>query len=229
MDISERVDEVSVSSLLLDSINSQQRDDLSPEDLAWADSCLIKDYDISESDWNPLKVALLEIINSPPESFNTVGGGADTMILLSSEQIESKEFDGNDDDIVPLSVAAKRSYDDIGDDEESETLPSLTFQGNPFLPTYSEDVKMNGTIDSVPNLDTTTYEMEHSSDNIFRIWDLDISSHEEGELVEQLNKALGESSMQTTPRFDDSVEWKDDSLDNLIAGIGDLSLNQSAS
>ncbi|KAL5079206.1 hypothetical protein RYX36_007627, partial [Vicia faba] len=39
------------------------------EDLAWVDSCLNKDSDISESDWTPLRDALSDIISSQSKSF----------------------------------------------------------------------------------------------------------------------------------------------------------------
>lgn len=297
MDEEDGETEVSVSSLILNSIDSQQKEVISPEDLAWVDSCLIEDTDVLESSWNPLKNALLEIISSTPESFKT-DGGAD---LPSSEENKNVRFRGTGNDFSPVSVASERSTDgmpdgkmtytlpsstfqenhlpvsdgnmqesnhndlelnldsstydmdqsyessstynvlpasiaaagtvDISNNEKTETLPSLTFQGNPFLPTYGEHLKENEIIDSGLNLDSSAYDMEQSSDDIFKIWDLNIP-FEEGELVKQLNKALAANSFQTMPPpFEDSEELKvseEGSLDNLIAGIADLSLNQDA-
>ena len=70
--------------------------------------------------------------------------------------------------------------------------------------------------------------------NIFRVWDLNIPA-EEDDLIKQLNKAIAETetSFQSMPSaFDDSTAWKDlkdEPLDNLIAGIADLSLNTKVS
>ena len=65
-------------------------------------------------------------------------------------------------------------------------------------------------------------------EDIFRVWDLDVPA-EDGELVKQLNKALTESSIESIPStLNDSGQWKDleeESVDNLIAGISDLSLH----
>lgn len=306
MDVNNGDDEVSVYSLIINSIDSQQKQVLSPEDLAWADSCLIEDADILESTWNPLKNALLDIISSTPESFN-IDGGADIEILPSIEENKTAGFlgSGNDSSSVcedweiisdsiqdetmaytqpsssyeenlmpvsegnmqasnhsdmehtslssstynalPISLATANS-DDIPDNEKTETLPCPpVFEGNPFLPTYSEDLKDNETTDSVLNLDLLAHDMKQSSDDIFKIWDLNIPTEEE--FVKQLNKALSTNSLQTAqPSFDDSEQWRvldqglpdnlvssenseqlnvleDGPLDNLIEGFADLSLN----
>ncbi|KAK4255788.1 hypothetical protein QN277_008741 [Acacia crassicarpa] len=306
MDVSNGDDEVSVYSLLINSMDSQQKQVLSPEDLAWVDSCLIEDADILESTWNPLKNVLLDIISSTPESFN-IDGGADIEILPSIEENNTAEFlgTGNDSssvckawDIIsdsiqdetmdysqpsssseenpmpvsegnmqasnhsdmehtsvssstynalPISLATANS-DDIPNNEKAETLPSPpVFEGNPFLPTYSEDLKENETTDSGLNLDLLAHDMKLSPDDIFKIWDLNIPT--EDEFVKQMNKALSTNSLQTTePSFDDLEQLQvldqglpdnrvssknseqlnvleDGPLDNLIEGFADLSLN----
>ncbi|KAJ1381522.1 hypothetical protein SESBI_45072 [Sesbania bispinosa] len=233
MDVEDSENAVSVSSVILNSTNSHQNEVLSPEDLAWVDSCLIKDSDISETDWIPLRDALLEIISSQSQSFGT-NGGEDIEILPSNEEknIESISLELNDQesstsdtehlskpsptyDVNPISMAEAASTDEIPDNEKTGTLSSLTFQGNPFLPTYNEDLKQNETFDLGLDLDYSTYEMQHSSENIFKVWDLDIPS-EECELVEQLDKALLENSFQTVPAFDDSGNGKGSKEDSSV-------------
>lgn len=237
MDVKDAESEVSVSSVYLNSADSQQNEVLSPEDLAWVDSCLIKDFDIPESTWTPLKNALLEIISSQSQSFSS--DREDTEILPSDINLElnqeSSTYDvehssepSSSSNVNPLNLAAESSADENPDSEETGTLPSLTFHGNPFRPTYNEDLEQNETTDVGLNLDSFAYEVEHTSENIFKIWDLDIPS-EEGELVKQLDKALSENPFQTVPSsFDDTGKLKDlkeGSLDDLIGGIADLSLN----
>ncbi|XP_027355866.1 uncharacterized protein LOC113865479 isoform X2 [Abrus precatorius] len=244
MDIEDAENKVSVSSVILNSIGYRQNEVLSPEDLAWVDSCLNKDSDVSESDWIPLKNALLEIISSQSQSFSanveetkippySISSERSTLELnqqSSTSHVENLSEASSTFHVKPVSMAIETSSNQIPDDEKSGTLPSFTFQGNPFLPTYNEDLKENETIDFGRNLDSSTYEMEHLAENIFKIWDLDIPS-EDGELVKQLDKALSENSFQTVPSpFDDSAKWKDmeeGSLDDLIASIADLSLNKN--
>jgi hypothetical protein len=57
----------------------------SPEDLAWVDSCLNNDFDISASDWMPLRNALLEIISSESQSSKVDGGEGNQSIPCSEE------------------------------------------------------------------------------------------------------------------------------------------------
>ncbi|XP_028807499.1 uncharacterized protein LOC114762208 [Neltuma alba] len=300
MDVTDGEDEASVSSPILNSVDSQQK-----EDLAWADSCLIEDSDILESTWDPLKNALLEIISSTPESFNT-DGGTDIEILPSNEDNNNAGFQGTRDDWSSVSNAFERIADNIQDDnmaytqpscsfeenigpvsegnmqasnhtnaerssgssstynatpvglatansddipenEKTENLPPPVFQGNPFLPTYSEDREDNETMDSGLNLDSLAHDTEQSSDDIFKIWDLNIPT--EDEFVKQLNKALATNPLQMKPSpFDHLGQWKvmergspdnlvssknseqlnvleEGPLDDLIEGFANLSLN----
>ncbi|KAL5082269.1 hypothetical protein RYX36_010690 [Vicia faba] len=111
-------------------------------------------------------------------------------------------------------MSNQTSTDKILEDE----LAGTTFQGDPFLPTYNEDLKPTYEMEHASenifkawNLNCANDDMEEASENIFKVWDLDIPV-EEGELVKQLKKALS--------ILDDSEKGKDlkeGSLDNLIA------------
>ncbi|KAK9987946.1 hypothetical protein SO802_028185 [Lithocarpus litseifolius] len=365
--------ESSILSSILNSIQSNERGEgLSPEDIAWVDSCLIKDPESSETNMNSLKDALLEIFISQPELINSsaaVSNGSpeetDVEIRPSSEEADAVQFRGRtDDDLVLINKETKTKGDDLpinlkndtlpsltyggssflltntegleesgssgskldlgsstyelepsnvddmvlaneeekpkGDDlpiklgnntlqsltyggnsflltqteglkesgnsaskldlgsltnelepsnvddmvlsnEEDKTkgddlpiklknntLQSLTFERNPFLPTYTEDLKESGRTESMLDLGSSAYDVEPSTEDIFRVWDLDIPA-EDGELVKQLNKALTDNSFELTPStLNDSGAWKDleeQSFDSLIAGISDLSLH----
>lgn len=235
MDVEDGMTEASIASVILNSIGSTQRGDvLSQEDIAWVDSCLVKDPEISDSDWNSMKDALLEIITSQPESFNSSTAvsdgfpeGTDIEILPSCEEAETAQFPGRTDDEHVLINEEAEKGDDLPIKLKNSTLQSLTFEGNPFLPTYNEGLKESENIESGLDLGTSAYEVEPSTEDIFRVWDLDIPV-EEDELVKQLNNALTENSFDSLPSsFNDSEAWKDldeNSLDDLIAGIADLSL-----
>ena len=377
MDVEEGAMESSVLSSILNSIESNERGEgLSPEDIAWVDSCLIKDPESSETNMNSLKDALLEIFISQPELINSsaaVSNGSpeetDVEILPSSEEADTVQFQGRtDDDLVLINKETKTKGDDLpinlknntlpsltyggnsflltntegleesgssgskldlgsstyemepsnvddmvlaneeektkGDDlpiklgnntlqsltyggnsflltnteglkesgssaskldlgslthelelsnvddmvlsnEEEKTkgddlsiklknntLQSLTFERNPFLPTYTEGLKESGRTESMLDLGSSAYDVEPSTEDIFRVWDLDIPA-EDGELVKQLNKALTDNSFESIPStLNDSGAWKDleeQSVDNLIAGISDLSLHGNSS
>ena len=377
MDVEEGAMESSVLSSILNSIESNERGEgLSPEDIAWVDSCLIKDPESSETNMNSLKDALLEIFISQPELINSsaaVSNGSpeetDVEILPSSEEAAAVQFRGRtDDDLVLINKETKTKGDDLPINLKNNTLPSLTYGGNsflltntegleesgssgskldlgsstyemepsnvddmvlaneeeetkgddlpiklgnntlqsltyggnsflltnteglkesgssaskldlgslthelelsnvddmvlsneeektkgddlptklknntlqsipfernPFLPTYTEGLKESGRTESMLDLGSSAYDVEPSTEDIFRVWDLDIPA-EDGELVKQLNKALTDNSFESIPStLNDSGAWKDleeQSVDNLIAGISDLSLHGNSS
>lgn len=245
MDVEQSDNAVLASYLTPNSIVSQQNEIFSPEDLAWVDSCLNNDFDISESDWMPMRDALLEIISSESQSSKVDGGDGNQSIPCSEEtnttfqlnqssstsDVEHLQSRSSTYNISLISMATETSTDT----EFTNTLSSSTFQGNPFLPTYNEDLRPNKTFDLGLDLDSATYEMdqenifkvwdmgyatdesEQASESIFKVWDLDIPS-EEGELVKELKKALSKNSLRK--------DMKEESLDDLIAGIADLSLNK---
>jgi len=233
------------SYVTLNSTISQQNEIFSPEDLAWVDSCLNNDFDISESDWMPLRNALLEIISSESQSSKVDGGEGNQSNPCSEEtditfqlsqssltsDVEHLQSRSSTYNVSLISLATETNTDT----EFTDTLSSSTFQGNPFLPTYNEDLRPNKIFDLGLDIDSATYEMDQESENIFKVWDmgyatdesaqtsesifkvwdLDIPS-EEGELVKELKKALLKNSLRN----------EEGSLDDLIAGIADLSLNK---
>uniref|UniRef100_A0A5B7BCU1 Uncharacterized protein n=1 Tax=Davidia involucrata TaxID=16924 RepID=A0A5B7BCU1_DAVIN len=232
--------ESSVSSHILTSVESKQSGDvLAPEDVAWVDSCFIKDSEISDSNWNSLKDALLEILNSQPESLDSSAAGRDDFsgetdieILPSSEEAETSQNLGRSvSDIVLFNEEAEKNDNDGIISWQTDTSRSRTDLVNAFLPNYNEDLRQIENTDSEVDLGFPIFEMEPSIDDIFRVWDLDIPA-EEDELIKQLNKALAESSLQPTPSTSDDSgvlkDLKEESLDDLISGISDLSLNQNS-
>lgn len=104
------------------------------------------------------------------------------------------------------------------------------FRGDPFRPTYKENERKDSAVDSGVKSSLSAEEMNSSTVDIFRVWDLDIPD-EEDDLIKELNKVVAETttSFPSMPLpFDDSTalkELEDEPLDNLIAGIADLSLN----
>ncbi|KAK1322751.1 hypothetical protein QJS10_CPA02g01614 [Acorus calamus] len=96
------------------------------------------------------------------------------------------------------------------EEEHEETNVALRHIKDDFIP-HSED-------DTGPMSDIG------STENIFRVWDLEIPAEEEDELVKQLNKALGETSTDApAPKLGDrsTSQYK---IDDLVDGLADLSL-----
>jgi hypothetical protein len=79
-----------------------------------------------------------------------------------------------------------------------------------FFPTYNANLRSNKTFDIGLDLDSGTYEMDQASENIFKVWDLDIP-YEEGELVKELKEVLSENSLRK--------DLKEGSLDDLIVAL----------
>lgn len=236
---------------------------LSHEDIAWADSCLSKDLDFSESGWDSFKDALLETLDaqnysSPYErdnplvedkmeifpsgntgnvhkvkvkngvSFAASSEGTDKSQLvlqplvkegLSSENIK----DLLDLDNTPVSIASTSE----GAEHQTGDFWSTHKMEDVFLPTYDENLKDLGISDPDVDFVFQEFQLEQSTEDIFKIWEFDIPS-EDDDLTEQLNKALGEISLETTTSVSDDSEamkgLQGEALNDLIYGIGNLTL-----
>ncbi|XWS40105.1 hypothetical protein CRYUN_Cryun18bG0111400 [Craigia yunnanensis] len=252
MDVDDDTGEGSVSLVILESLESTQKGGkLSAEDLAWVDSCLITDTETLESNWTSLKDVFLEIIGDQPESLdspatgsNGFAGGTVIKIVPSIEEAEAASYSGRTDDdpvVIPINGDTEANTNGIPIKWRTSFLSQFfqedsteTFRGDPFLPTYKEDESRGEAIDLGLELSLSVAETNSPTVDIFRVWDLDIPA-EEDDLIKQLNKAIAETetSFQSMPSvFDDSTAWKDlkdEPVDNLIAGIADLSLSTKTS
>ena len=231
--------EGSVSSFLLNS--NQNAGSLSSEDIAWVDSCLIKDPEVPESDWNSLKDALLEILNVQPDYLAKSEGRdkifpsrADMEVLMSNDEADNDLLLPTTDDYpIPINEEEESCDYDISDNDQDEACKfwAGTHLGNIFLPSYNEEQQQR-----MENADFGSLgdEAEPSTDDIFKVWDLEIPAEEDDELILGLKKALTESSLPSTTSvaFDDLGQLKDlkgeELLDDLVSGIADLSLGKKS-
>lgn len=142
--------------------SKEQVDALTPEDIAWVDSCLIKEIpDISDGNWNHIKDALLEILDLYPQGFKSslpvsdnVPEGTNDDInddMLLYNNVKEPKFlsrDGND----PMNETGIASEDPQNQDSigTSQSLP-LTFSKNSLLSSYIEE-------DNVP--EGTNYDID---------------------------------------------------------------------
>ncbi|XP_050365843.1 uncharacterized protein LOC126784420 [Argentina anserina] len=238
MDVGDEVKEDTIPILISGSLASIQTGKAgSPEDIAWVDSCLIKESDISDDHWNSLKAALIDILNSHPVTLGSSSGASN-----GSHQETDTEIHHSSEETEPTQIAIREQLKAIDDDahrnndipisKDANDLLSFTFQGNPFLPGYNDDLGVTENFDLGVSMDSWAHEIEPSTQDIFRVWNLEVPE-EEDELVKQLNSALEEGLPQSLPsNFPDSDAWKnleETSVDDLVAGIADLSLNQVSS
>ncbi|KAK1274798.1 hypothetical protein QJS04_geneDACA004173 [Acorus gramineus] len=185
-----------VSSVVSTSGGSIMENVCSHEDEAWVDSCLAQDAELSDETWNSLKEALLDIISSQ----TTVASNNEPSPADGDAMSE-----GNDN---PALI-----------EEHEETDVALRYIKDDFIPHPLVD-----NVDSDSEDDTGPMSDIGSTENIFRVWDLEIPAEEEDELVKQLNKALGETSTDApAPKLGDrsTSQYK---IDDLVDGLADLSL-----
>ncbi|KAG7618938.1 hypothetical protein AtNW77_Chr4g0318841 [Arabidopsis thaliana] len=112
------------------SLSVRNEEDLSPECVAWADSCIISFPDDSDNNnWGTLRDALTEIIDIHPEMFvfssttGTRGVMSPDEVMTESETIDLRTFE-------PEAVSAN-SRTNSSNEEVSEIISMLTFESDP--------------------------------------------------------------------------------------------------
>lgn len=263
------------------SLSVRNEEDLSPECLAWADSCIISFPDDSDNNnWATFRDALTEIIDIHPEMF--VPSSTGTSSVLSPDE-DMTEFESIDLRTFQLETDSANSKHNSSNEEVSEIISLITFESDPSKNSLQDryfpesTIAENGTREPVddPTKDLggvesieedgsvsdgegeeepasvssqvfkddfmCTYIQDNADDysvtedlvkvtpqEIFKVWDLEIvgDNDEEDGLVLQLKKALDESST-VQPLNNDQVVAEKSSIDDLIAGISDLSLAET--
>lgn len=271
--MSEREDEAVVSLFVRD------EEDVSPECLAWADSCFSSFPDNSDNNnWGTFRDALTEIIDIHPEMFVPSSTGTRSFSSPDEEMTETESSD-----LRPFEQEADSgtiNNDNFSSSEEaSEMISLLTFESDPskislqdryFLESMAENGTIRKPMDSTTDLEgveridedgsvsngeaeeeldsllsqafkddyMSPYIQENVDDcnvledpvnetpqEIFKVWDLEVADDNDGEngLVLQLKKELDVSSTMD----DDQLVAEKSGIDDLIAGISDLSLAES--
>ncbi|XP_010276644.1 PREDICTED: uncharacterized protein LOC104611329 [Nelumbo nucifera] len=242
---------------------SQTGDAPSPEDVAWADSCLIKDPELSDSNWDSLKDALLDILSFQAHSYHDSSANEsdgypqenDSEMLPVIEEAESENSprENDNDDLFPIGEEAEREQvllgaknDFLPDSERAEAAYRDYWLNEVLFPKENGDGGIGVNVSSSDDIDSTP-------NDIFRVWNLD-TQVEEDELVKELKKALAENSIRSMPLnlddvgtgplrdtpvsldgtrrdttlYDLGTETNEEAIDNLIAGIADLSFHDSS-
>ncbi|KAD7478968.1 hypothetical protein R6Q59_012521 [Mikania micrantha] len=206
-------------SLIFEHADTKQKHDqdiLSAEDLAWADSCLIEDPEISDSNMDSLKEALLHILDQHSEIHAPTAyeqGNSNDKIADESSHTVTEE--------VTSHVAEKNVEQDL--EQQSHDVLSI-IKKQPFLPNFHDEM-MNiqySNDDDVGFVLSESVTEPLSDEDIFKVWDLDIPVEEEDELDKQLKEAL--SSDADPIRVPKTKGLKMESLDSLVESIADLSI-----
>ncbi|KAL1190245.1 hypothetical protein V5N11_016634 [Cardamine amara subsp. amara] len=258
------------------SLSVRNEEHLSPECLAWADSCINSFPDDSDnnSNWGTFRDALTEIIDIHPDMFvpSVLSPDED---MTESESIGLRTFESEADSLS--------SKNNSSNEEVSEIISLITFESDPSKnslqdhyfpesiaeigtrepvenPTTDHGIEEDGSVsngeaeeepelvssqvfkddfmstyilDNVDDFNVTEDPVRETPQEIFKVWDLEIvgDDDEEDGLVLQLKKALHDSStVQPLPQplnVDDQVAAEKRIIDDLIAGISDLSLAET--
>lgn len=203
-------------SLIFNNVDTKLKldeDFLSAEDLAWADSCLNADIELSETNMDSLKEALLDILDQHSE------------LLAPSANKHVNSDDINDPKSLPsvadegTSHTAETNINDHLEEEFTDVLFSLKQQ--PFLPNYKDEMmNIQYSDDDDAGFVLSETVVEPVSDDIFKVWDLDIPV-EEDELDKQLKEAL---TSNAGTRVSGKKGLEAEYLDSLVQSIADLSL-----
>lgn len=222
----------------------------SVEDVDWADSCLVNNAEDSDPDWTLVLDALAETLSSrsdaPADSASQRDAltGVDIAIARTSEETEplvSVDTIAFNSASTLAKNKSEKNSDGYPIDDQNDALPLGSTYDSFFLPTYKEDTREVNDFVAEFDSEFPVYAMEQRNQSIFKEWDIDIPD-EEDELTKQLDKILsgGNTSQVDPPGIDDTGLWEasrgksmndplagsvDLSIDDLISGVSDLSLN----
>ncbi|MBA0655254.1 hypothetical protein Goklo_007756, partial [Gossypium klotzschianum] len=192
MDVEDDTREGLASSIILQSLEStQQGDKISDEDLAWVNSCLVTDTEILERNWSSFKDVLLEIIGDQPELLDSSAtgsngflSGTEISIVPAIKEAEAANYSGRtDEDLLVIPVDGDNGINTNNIPIKKRTGTQLQFLqedsaemfwGDPFRPTYKENERKDSAVDSGVKSSLSAEEMNSSTADIFRVWDLDI-------------------------------------------------------
>ncbi|OEL14839.1 hypothetical protein BAE44_0024142 [Dichanthelium oligosanthes] len=209
----------------------------SPEEAAWADSCFVQTSELSDDDWGAMRNALLDALEKPMEGpFHTsetvhdqgidaISEGEPHSInaenFLQPDDVHMEQMDNSDDD-KDSSQTCEIADVIRGADEHGKQMDSYAVKPEDGDELASAEV----------------LEQTESTDSIFKVWDLELSFSDDDddvelELIKDLKKLLKESGSPTeavypTLPLDDTAKPLDQiSIDELVAGLSDLSIQQT--
>ncbi|KQJ99434.1 uncharacterized protein LOC104583759 isoform X3 [Brachypodium distachyon] len=196
---------------ILESIKSNEKAvELSPEEVAWADSCFVHTSELSDIDWGAMRGALLDSLEKPVES------PYGTSEVTQHGDVDMEERGKIDDDEAAREVCKVVNLI-RGADEHGKQMDGYVAKSEDGDDLVSSEV----------------VEQPESRDSIFKVWDLNVSfSDDEGELelINDMKELLRDNPPEVAypPPSDSANALSQINIDELVAGLGDLSLQQTS-
>ncbi|XP_008809093.2 uncharacterized protein LOC103720904 isoform X2 [Phoenix dactylifera] len=189
--------------LSLSTKSDEKAEELSPEEAAWVDSCLVANPELSDDEWTELRDALLDTLSAYPTSYET---------------LSTANVNGTLDEL-------KESNDECAYTGEEAEPALIHVEGHRLS---EDDTQRDGAADVEASVVDIQEDIE-SRENIFKVWDLATPSPDEeddDELIKQLKQLLAGSGLQdlSQPLDDPSTALSQEKVDELVAGMDDLSL-----
>lgn len=217
-------DSIAVLEVLMESKSKAEL--ISPEDLAWVDSCIVAEPELSMESWDSLKEALLDSITSFAYSYeenNAAGpdeaGNGDRMVVDEEEDLRNPEIVHDQGDAAHVPTLGNRTEENDRDDDDGEKE-------------IQKEIESSESIFRVWDLQEEQEEKEHEliPELTRAVADLQVVEEEEDQLLSELKQAVAQSILRDKQRdaIDEATTAEDAKLDELISTMGDLSLKPSS-
>ncbi|KAH0448336.1 hypothetical protein IEQ34_022136 [Dendrobium chrysotoxum] len=191
---------------------------ISPEDLAWVDSCLVAEPELPMESWASLKEALLDSITTFTDSYEVNnaddldGSGNAEQMEVDKEMVLGKPEIVNDQGDAAHVRANCTGGDDRNDGDEG----------------IQKEIESPESIFRVWDLQEEQEGKEHEliPELTRAVSDLQVTKEREDEFLTELKQAVAESILRDKQReaTDAAITAEDGKLDDLISNMGDLSL-----
>lgn len=208
--------------------------ELSPEEAAWADSCFLQTSELSDDDWGVMRNALLDALEKPTEScYDSSEVVHDQGIYAISEakphSLHAEKISQHGDIHME---EINNTHDDKDSTEACEIADVIRGADEHGKQMDSSVVGAGDELASSEVLEQTQW----TTGSIFKVWDLEVSFSDDDdgelELIKDLKKLLKEDSLPedvygALPPDDAAQPLSQISVDELVAGLSDLSLQQT--
>ncbi|AQK52825.1 uncharacterized protein [Zea mays] len=200
--------------------------EVSPEEAAWADSCFVQTSELSYDDWGAMRSMLLDALEKPTESPSDTSESAHNAISEAKPHSLPAENISEHGDIHMEQI---NNTDDDKDGTEAFEIADVIRRvddNGKQIDSYVADAG-----------DELVLEQTQSTGSIFKVWDLELPFSDDDddgelELVKDLKKLLKENSLPediypTLPPDDAAKPLSQISINEIVAGLSDLSIQQA--